>query len=109
MTNYGYKCRICKNEWESDIGAIQFCKCGRLVTADRQPINNHDIPKVSYADNKNFEKKYKNDPMGWKRAGYVSKSADWNPKTRQYESGGSAYRALTSKGRSRPLRSDFKN
>jgi hypothetical protein len=111
---FKYRCRICGHEWASDSGVYQFCpnfvkgeECVTLCTAYDFP--RHESVDVIKArpDNHNFEEKYRGDPLGWKRAGYVNRSADWNPKTKRYEWGGDPRKALTKKGRERPTRKDL--
>jgi len=111
---YKYRCRHCGYEWVSDMGVYQFCpnpdkECLEVVQAYDFP-KSESVDKVktsAFNDNYKFEEKYKNDPMGWKRAGYVNRSADWNPKTKRYEWGGDPRKALTRKGRERATRRDL--
>lgn len=107
---FRYKCKKCEHKWNSDVGAIQFCpKCDRITNAYEFP--RHESPEYvkskAFDDNYKFEEKYKNDPLGWKRAGYVQRSAEWNPAKRRYEWGGNPYKALTSRGRQRATRRDL--
>lgn len=104
---YKYRCKKCDREWESEIGALQMCeKCERICEAYEQPKRDDDIYVNTriFADNKHD---YSNDPMGWKRAGYVSKTASWNSKLRRYEVHGDPRKALTRRGKSRATRSDL--
>lgn len=126
MRKYYYRCYSCKTKWESENGAFEICPnkeiCGvtQIVKAHKQEGDGFTtdeeyakreesgkIWKRITADNYDFDKKYKDDPYGWKRAGYVKKGSKWNQQMMRYELFGSPEDALTNKGRRRPNRQDI--